>query len=55
MLDRLLAVLGFSVFCGFLAILVWKVPRADLIVLVAITIAMAGYDLFFYHGRDDHG
>ncbi|MBU1313519.1 MULTISPECIES: hypothetical protein [Pseudorhizobium] len=53
--DRLLALFGFLVLCGFLGVLLWEVPRLDLTILVAVTVALAGYDLFFYHGRDDRG
>jgi hypothetical protein len=31
------------------------VPRLDLMILTAATVALAGYDLFFYHGRNDRG
>lgn len=55
MQDRLLALIAFFVLCGFLGVLLWKVPRMDLIILCGITIVFAGYDLFFYHRRDDRG
>jgi hypothetical protein len=55
MSDRLLALFGFLVLCGFLGILVWEVPRLDLTILTVVTVGLAGYDLFFYHGRNDRG
>ncbi|MCJ8520357.1 hypothetical protein ABID21_003440 [Pseudorhizobium tarimense] len=55
MRDRALALCGFLVLCGFLGILLWKVPRIDLLIVIGVTVAFAGYDLFFYHRRDDHG
>ncbi len=55
MQDRVLALLGFIMLCGFLGVLLWKVPRLDLIILCGITVLFALYDLFFYHRRDDHG
>jgi hypothetical protein len=54
MQDRLLALLAFLLLCGFLAVFLWRVPRADLAVLFAVTVAMAGYDFFFYRGGDHH-
>ncbi|HEV7434707.1 MAG TPA: hypothetical protein VGO22_07535 [Pseudorhizobium sp.] len=55
MTDRLLALIAFGVLCGFLGILLWQVPRVDLVIVIGITVAFSGYDLFFYHRRDDHG
>jgi hypothetical protein len=55
MQDRLLALIAFFVLCGFLGVLLWKVPRMDLIILCGVTVVFAGYDLFFYHRRDDRG
>jgi hypothetical protein len=39
---------AFAVLCVFLGILVFKLPRPDLISLVALTLALAFYDLFFF-------
>jgi hypothetical protein len=50
MQDRLLAILAFLLLCGFLGVFLWRVPRLDLAVLFGITVAMAGYDFFFYRG-----
>lgn len=41
---RIMEILAFAVFLGFVGILVWKVPEVDLIVVVAITVALVGYD-----------
>lgn len=45
MINRLIAFVAFAVLAGFLAILVFKVPRIDLTVLVIVTLALAGWDL----------
>ncbi len=50
MLDRILALVAFGVLAAFLAVLIFKVPRVDLIVVVGITLALAGWD-FFSHRR----
>ncbi|MFN7101169.1 MAG: hypothetical protein ACK4N1_00950 [Pseudorhizobium sp.] len=55
MSDRILALFAFLVLCGFLGILLWEVPRLDLTILVAGSLALAAFDLFFYKGRDDRG
>ena len=55
MSDRILALFAFLVLCGFLGILLWEVPRLDLTILVAVTVGLAGFDIFFYKGRDDRG
>ncbi|WP_170314591.1 hypothetical protein [Aquibium carbonis] len=44
MMDRLMALLALVVLTGFLGILVWKVPRVDLFVVVAITLSLAIWD-----------
>lgn len=50
MRDTLLAIAGFLVLLGFLAILVMWVPRVDLTIVVLITLGMAAYD-FAIHAR----
>lgn len=45
MTDRIMALLAFVGLTGFLGILVWKVPRPDLLVIVALTLALAGWDI----------
>lgn len=46
MLDRVLTLVAFGVLAAFLAILIYKVPRVDLILVVGITLALAGWDFF---------
>jgi hypothetical protein len=43
---RLLALTAFIVFVGFFGIIVWKVPRPDLIAVVLIGVAFVAYDLW---------
>jgi len=50
MTDRLMALLAFLILAGFLAILIWFVPRLDLGAVVAITLALVAWD-FFVAGR----
>lgn len=51
MTDRLMATFAFLVLTGFLAILVWFVPRLDLGAVVAVTLLLAGYDLLTGSGN----
>lgn len=44
-MDKLLALIAFAVLVGFLGILLWHVPRMDLIAVVGLTLALAGWDL----------
>lgn len=44
MLDRVFAVLAFLSFAGFLAILIWFVPRPGLVVVCIICVGFCGYD-----------
>lgn len=44
-MDRLVALFAFAVLLGFVGILLWHVPRLDLIAVVALTVALAGWDL----------
>ena len=48
MRDRLMAILSFAVLTLFLGVLVWNVPRLDLGAVVLATLALAGYDFFFF-------
>ncbi len=45
MMNNILALSAFATFLAFLGILLWSVPRADLIVVVGLTVALAGWDL----------
>ncbi|HEX2018279.1 MAG TPA: hypothetical protein VGO17_05000 [Aurantimonas sp.] len=47
-LERLLSVLAFAVFCVFLLVLVTKVTTLDLGMVVLATVLLCGYDLFFH-------
>ncbi|SIS52573.1 hypothetical protein [Paracoccus saliphilus] len=56
MSEKLMAVLAFAIFTGFLVILVWYVPRWDLGGVVAATLALAGIDTMLIlrrHGGTD--
>jgi hypothetical protein len=44
-MNKLLASVAFVVLVGFLGILIWHVPRLDLIAVVGLTVALAGWDL----------
>lgn len=37
--------IAMALFAGFLAILIWHVPRLDLIAVVAVTVVLAIYDI----------
>ncbi len=45
-MDRTIAVAALVILAAFLAVLVWKVPRADLIGVIALTLGLAAYDFF---------
>tara|TARA_R110002020_G_scaffold385252_2_gene596207 strand:- start:3759 stop:3917 length:159 start_codon:yes stop_codon:yes gene_type:complete len=47
-MQRILTIIAFLVFCGFLGVLVFKLPRIDLGLVVGITVLMAFYDLFIH-------
>ncbi|MCU0790521.1 MAG: hypothetical protein MUE79_05640 [Nitratireductor sp.] len=48
MSEKALQALAFLLLCAFLGILLFKLPRLDLIALVTLTLALAFYDLFFF-------
>jgi len=50
MLERILSILAMAVLCGFLGILIWKVPRLDLGVVIALVVLLAGVDLLWRRG-----
>ncbi len=52
MADRLMALIAVATLAIFLGILVWKVPSPDLIIVVAITMALAIWDLVIGSGRN---
>lgn len=45
MRDRVLPFLAFAVLCGFLGILLWKVRVPDLAGVIAVTLALALWDM----------
>jgi len=45
-MNNFLALLAFAVLIGFLAVLLIHVPRLDLFGAIAVTVALAGWDLF---------
>jgi hypothetical protein len=45
-MDKLMSLAAFAVFAGFLMILAIFVSSLDLILVIAFTIALAGYDMF---------
>jgi hypothetical protein len=51
MTDRILALVAIIVLTGFLAILIWRVPRLDLAGVIAITLALAYWDFITSAGR----
>lgn len=44
-MNKIMALAAFALMLAFLGILLWHVPRLDLIAVVAITVALAGWDL----------
>ena len=44
-MDKLMSLVAFAVFAGFLLILAIFVPSLDLILVIAFTIALAGFDI----------
>ena len=44
-MDKLMSLAAFAVLAVFLLILAVKVPSLDLISVIALTIALAGYDM----------
>ncbi len=46
MIDRICALLAASMFAGFFAILLYRVPRLDLGLVVLVVAALLGYDIW---------
>lgn len=44
-MNNLMALFAFAIMLGFLGILLWHVPRLDLMAVVGATVALAGWDL----------
>lgn len=53
-MTNFLALFAFAVLVAFLAVLVVHVPRLDLTAVIAITVALAGWDLL-QTIRGNHG
>ncbi|EAU40526.1 hypothetical protein FP2506_04836 [Fulvimarina pelagi HTCC2506] len=51
MLEKLLSLFAFVLLCVFLGFLIWHVPRLDLTLVLAFTVLLTGYDLFFHKPR----
>jgi len=47
-MERILTIFAFIVLCGFLGVLIYKLPRLDLGVVIGLTVMMAFYDLFVH-------
>ena len=45
-MNNIMAICAFALLLVFLGILIWHVPRLDLIGVVVVTVALAGWDLF---------
>ena len=45
-MNRLMAVAALVVLIGFVAILLIHVPRLDLAVVIGVTVALAGWDVY---------
>ena len=43
-LDRIFALLSLLAFAGFLAILIWFVPRPGLVVVCVVCVGLCAYD-----------
>lgn len=43
-MNRVLALLAFVTFCGFVGILAFEVPSPDLVAVIIFTVALVGYD-----------
>jgi hypothetical protein len=53
-MNKVMALFAFAVLLGFLGILLSHVPRWDLIGVVTVTVALAGWDLI-QNMRDKRG
>ena len=50
-MNRLLPLIVFAVFCGFVGILAFEVPSPDLVVVILITTALVAYDFLTSSGK----
>jgi hypothetical protein len=51
MIDRIMALVAVATLAAFLGILIWKVPRPDLIAVIAITLGLAIWDFLANAGK----
>lgn len=51
MTDRILPIFAYAIFLVFVGILAWHVPSPDLVVVIAVTALLTGYDLFLHSRR----
>lgn len=50
-MEKLMALLAFSVFVGFVAVLIIYVPSLDLIAVVSLTVCLVAYDFVTSSGK----
>lgn len=43
-MARILSLIAFAVFAGFVGILGWKVPSIDLLIVIGFTLLLVAYD-----------
>ena len=53
MINRSVALFSVIVLAGFLGILAWYVARLDLTVVILLTLALAGWDIWLNAGERD--
>ena len=53
MTERILMIFAFLVLCGFIGILVWRVPQLDIGSVALLTVLLAAYDFFIHRARAD--
>ncbi|WP_033066980.1 hypothetical protein [Thalassospira australica] len=57
LLTRIMALLSFAILVGFVGILLGYVPRWDLAIIIAVTVGLAGWDIWHVamgHKEDKH-
>lgn len=52
-MNRLLALFAFVVFAAFVIILAVKVPSPDLVIVIALTLALVAYDFVTSSGKPE--
>ena len=50
-MNRVLALLTFVIFAGFLGILAFSVPSPDLVAVIVFTLALVAYDFLTSSGK----